>query len=145
MNTYYQGQAVIDAVARITAEHNYATSDVENAWGIQCSFDVYNCNPETIRNAEKVKEFVVLLTDLIAMKRFGECTVVNFGEDEKVAGFSMTQLVETSLVSGHFANLTNTAYLDVFSCKTYDPKVVEAFAKEFFEGDTCIAHVNLRK
>jgi hypothetical protein len=35
------------------------------------------------------------------------------------------QLIETSLISAHFANLTNTVYLDVFSCKPYDPEVVE--------------------
>ncbi len=43
----------------------------------------------------------------------------------------MTQLIETSLISGHFANKTNTVYLDVFSCKYYDPRAVGEFATEF--------------
>ena len=41
----------------------------------------------------------------------------------------MVQLIETSLISGHFANDTNSAYLDIFSCKGYDPAVVEEFSK----------------
>jgi S-adenosylmethionine decarboxylase len=68
------------------------------------------------------------------MKRFGETLVVHFGEDEKVAGYSMTQLIETSLISAHFANQTNTTYLDVFSCKLYDPDQVSEFAKSFFKA-----------
>ena len=44
----------------------------------------------------------------------------------------MVQLIETSLISGHFANDTNSAYLDIFSCKGYDPAVVEEFSKNFF-------------
>ena len=113
-------------------------------WGIASSFDIYNCNPDTIRDADKIRQFVVELCDLIEMRRFGDTTVVNFGEDERVAGYSMTQLIETSLISAHFANLTNTVYLDVFSCKPYDPAIVEDFARKFFGGTHCITNVNLR-
>ncbi len=74
------------------------------------------------------------------MKAFGTTQVVYFGEDPRVAGYSMTQLIETSLISGHFANLTNTAYLDIFSCKKYDPEQVAEFAKKYFEA----AHYNLQ-
>ena len=107
----------------------------EGSWGISSSVDVKNCSPIIIRSAELIKEYVTQLCDLIEMKRFGDCQVVHFGEDEKVAGFSMVQLIETSLISGHFANATNSAYIDIFSCKTYDPAVVAAFTKEFFKGD----------
>jgi S-adenosylmethionine/arginine decarboxylase-like enzyme len=115
-----------------------------NAWGIASSIDIYHCNPETIRSADKIKQFVLELCDLIEMKRFQDAIVVNFGEDERVAGFSMVQLIETSLISGHFANLTNAAYIDVFSCKPYDPDVVVEFARTFFGGKKVITHVNLR-
>jgi hypothetical protein len=96
----------------------------EKVWGIASSFDIYHCNPETIRNADKIKQF---------------------GEDERVAGFSMVQLIETSLISAHFANLTNATYLDVFSCKPYDPELVADFAKNFFGGSEIIIHANLRR
>jgi len=46
----------------------------------------------------------------------------------------MVQLIETSLISGHFANQTNNVYLDVFSCKFFDPNTVAEYAKEFFEA-----------
>jgi len=113
-------------------------------WGIASSIDIYECDPESIRDAEKIKQFVKELCDLIEMKRFGETQVVHFGEEERVAGYSMVQLIETSLISAHFANLTNTVYLDVFSCKPYDIHVVESFAQSFFDGKRSVTHVNYR-
>lgn len=116
------------------------------SWGILASLDLHHCNPETIRDAEKIKQFVIELCEKIDVTRFGECQVVHFADhDENVAGYSMVQLIETSLISGHFANKTNHTYLDVFSCKYYDPDVVEAFAKEFFEATDCVTTVVLRK
>lgn len=116
----------------------------ENVWGIATSIDIYDCDPESIRNADKIKKFVVELCDLIEMKRFGETVVVNFGEDERVAGYSMTQLIETSLISAHFANQSNAVYLDVFSCKPYEPAVVEEFARKYFGGSHCRTNVTFR-
>ena len=111
---------------------NKKTFDTENAWGMSTSVDLYDCDPSTIRDADKIKEYVKQLCDLIEMRTFGECLVVHFGDDPKVSGFSMTQLIETSLVSGHFANNTNAAYLDIFSCKWYDVEKMVQFSKDFF-------------
>ena len=116
-----------------------------DAWGLHSGIDIHGCNPETIRSADEIKRFVVELCELIEMKRFGECVVVNFGEDERVAGYSMTQLIETSLISAHFANQTNAVYLDVFSCKYYNPQVVAEFAKKFFGGKDYSMNYTIRK
>lgn len=113
-------------------------------WGLASSIDIYDCDPDTMRDADKIRRFVIELCELIEMKRFGDTLVVHFGEDEKVAGYSMVQLIETSLISAHFANLTNTTYLDVFSCKVYDPDVVAEFARDFFGGSHVLKHVNER-
>lgn len=121
------------------------TFEAENAWGLLTSVDLYECNPDTIRSAELIRQFVVELCDLIEMRRYGECQVVHFGENPKVSGFSMVQLIETSLISGHFANESNTAYLDIFSCKFYEPSVVEEFAKKFFEAKKSHRSYVLRK
>ena len=118
----------------------------DELWGMSLSLDLYDCNPDTIRDAHKIKEYVKELCDnVIDMKRYGECQVVHFGDDPKVTGFSMTQLIETSLVSGHFANNTNAAYLDIFSCKWYDVRKVKQFSKRFFEADVCITNVSERQ
>jgi S-adenosylmethionine decarboxylase len=111
-----------------------------NPWGMQAAIDIYDCDPSMIRDAAYIKKFVSDLCNEIDMKPFGECHVVHFGDDDRVAGFSMMQLIQTSLLSGHFANATNTAYLDVFSCKYYDPRSVAEFATGYFKG----AHYKLQ-
>ena len=117
----------------------------EGVWGIASAIDVYHCHPEKIRCAETIRRFTPELCDLLEMARFGETTVIHFGAEEKVAGYSMTQLIETSLVSGHFANSSNTAYLDVFSCKPYDPDLVRSFAERFFGGTHSTLQVHFRR
>ncbi len=117
----------------------------ENVWGLLTSIDLHYCNPELIRDAEAIKRYVDELCQLIEMKKFGDTLVVDFGEDERVAGFSMTQLIETSLISGHFANLTNAAYIDIFSCKYYDPQVAADFTQKYFQAKEMKIHYVLRK
>ena len=120
--------------------------ELVDAWGLDSGIDLRGCNPETIRNPEKIKQFVYELCDLIEMKRFGECTVVDFGEDPRVAGYSMTQLIETSLVSAHFGHKANPyVYLDIFSCKYYDPRVAAEFAQKFFEAKEYTLQYTVRK
>ena len=119
--------------------------ELKNPWGVLTSVDIYGCDPDIIKNRDKIKEFVYELCDLIDMKRFGDCQVVHFGEDEKVEGFSMTQLIETSLISGHFANASSRAYLDVFSCKFYEPREVAEFAVSYFRGSHYKMHIALRQ
>lgn len=138
----YQSDA-LDAIASEEAiRRDYEEQD---AWGLLTSIDLHGCDPAKIRDAETVKRHVHELCDRIGMKRFGETVVVNFGEDPKVSGFSMTQLIETSLISGHYANQTNTVYLDVFSCKYYNPVDAAEFSKEFFGAADYTLTYTLRK
>lgn len=117
----------------------------EKPWGMSTCIDLKECNPKTIRSAKKVKEFVVKMCDLIKVKRFGKTVVVDFGEDPRVSGFSMTQLIETSLISGHFVNQTNAVYLDIFSCKEYLPYKAAAFCKKFFGAKSMKIKINFRR
>jgi len=119
--------------------------DRQDPWGVLTSVDIYDCEPDIIRDAGMIEKFVRDLCELIDMKRFGNCQVVHFGEDEKVEGFSMTQLIETSLISGHFANATNCAYLDIFSCKFYEPREIAEFAMSFFKGNNYKMQITLRQ
>lgn len=114
-------------------------------WGIYTSVDIYGCDPKTIRSARKIKQFARELCELIQMKRFRDTTVVDFGDDPRISGFSMTQLIETSLVSGHFANQSNAAYIDIFSCKYFPPFKAAKFTKKFFSAQSMTVQVNFRR
>lgn len=117
---------------------------MKKPWGFELQIDAYCCNSEKIRDAKFIKQYVKDLCKLIDMKTFGKTIVVHFGEDEKVAGYSMTQLIQTSLISGHFANLTNTAYINIFSCKKYDVKKAIDFTVNSFEAKKYKKHYTKR-
>ena len=103
-------------------------------WGISSCIDLHDCDLELMQNADQIREFVVLLCERIKMRRYGETQVVFFGDEPRVQGFSMTQLIETSLISAHFADASRAIYLDVFSCAPYDPQETAKFAAEYFKA-----------
>lgn len=116
----------------------------ENPWGMSICVDLKECNLQIMKNADMIKDFVDKLVKFLDMKKFGETTVVDFGEDPRVSGFSMMQLIETSLVSGHFANNSRAVYLDIFSCKEYPPYKAAEFCKKFFEAKSYKMKINFR-
>jgi S-adenosylmethionine/arginine decarboxylase-like enzyme len=114
-------------------------------WGVSSAIDLYDCDLSLMQNAEAIREFVVLLCDRIKMRRYGETQVVFFGDEPRVQGFSMTQLIETSLVSAHFADASRAIYLDVFSCAPYDSQDAAEFAAEYFKASRYHLNVVHRK
>lgn len=120
-------------------------SSVTEYWGISSSIDLYECDLALMQNADAIREFVKILCERIKMRRYGETQVVHFGDDPRVTGFSMTQLIETSLISAHFANASCAIYLDVFSCAPYEPEEVAKFAAEYFKAATYNISIAYRK
>jgi len=114
-------------------------------WGMCSQIDVHKCDKKLIKNEQEIKYYVSTLCNLIRMKPFGECIVVHFGEDPKIEGFSMFQLIETSSISGHFSNSSNNIFIDIFSCKPYDLKAAINFTSNFFKGTLYTYNLNFRK
>ena len=119
-------------------------SEVEY-WGVSSCINLYDCDLALMQNADAIRKFVVLLCDRIKMRRYGETQVVFFGDEPRVQGFSMTQLIETSLISAHFADASRAIYLDVFSCAPYEPEEVAKFASEYFRAKHHHLHVVARE
>ena len=114
-------------------------------WGLSSSIDLYGCDLGLMQNADAIRDFVGQLCERIKMRRYGETQVVYFGDDPRVTGFSMTQLIETSLISAHFADASCAIYLDVFSCAPYDPEEVVRFASDFFKAKRHPLHMVARE
>jgi S-adenosylmethionine/arginine decarboxylase-like enzyme len=130
---------------RIEIRKERRMADSAEYWGISSSIDLYECDLGLMQNADAIREFVRILCDRINMRRYGETQVVFFGDDPRVQGFSMTQLIETSLISAHFADASCAIYLDVFSCAPYDPEDVMKFAADYFKAVTYNVNVVYRK
>jgi S-adenosylmethionine/arginine decarboxylase-like enzyme len=119
------------------------TVDGPPAWGLHTAIDLYDCDLTVMTDADALRRFAVELVDLLDMEAYGPPIVEFFGcgtwmpgqpEDEKpdTAGYTLVQLIQTSSITGHFADGIRRIFLDVFSCKPYDPGTVVAFARTFF-------------
>ena len=117
---------------------------LKKAWGLSCSIDLYDCNYDLITKPQPIKQFVTELATILKVKRHGPCQLTNYGGREGVYGFSMVQLIDASLISGHFSNASRAAYLDIFSCKYYDPKKAAAFSQGFFQAKKYKLNITLR-
>jgi len=102
-------------------------------YGQEVVLDLYDCDPATIRSARKLRAFVDELIALLGMKKFGRTQTPYFGlNSPHTAGYSLLQFIETSSIVGHFSELTNAAYLNIFSCKPFDANAAARFTKKFF-------------
>lgn len=113
-------------------------------WGKETLIDLVNCDGGLIRSRGIIADYAYQLVNLIDMKAYGVPKIVHFGESEKVAGFTLVQLIETSLISGHFVESNNSAYINIFSCKDYDEEVATHFTKMFFGAELMTYKVEQR-
>ena len=101
-------------------------------WGYHLMLDCAGCSEYAIRDPDTIYRFTKQLVKDIDMVAYGEPQIVNFGSGNK-AGYTLVQLIETSNICAHFCNEDGAVYLDVFSCKPFDPDVAIRVFVEYFE------------
>lgn len=104
-------------------------------WGYHQMLDCGQCDKELISSASNIKAFAIALVNKIDMVAFGDPQVVHFGSSE-AEGYTLVQLIETSNICAHFSESSLEVYLDVFSCKAFDPLLVEDTVIQFFKPMT---------
>lgn len=102
-------------------------------WGYHLMLDCAGCSYFSISDKETIYNFTKQLVKDIDMIAYGEPQIVRFGTGNK-AGYTLVQLIETSNICAHFVEEDNTMYLDVFSCKQFDPNVVENLVRQYFDA-----------
>ena len=104
-------------------------------FGAELILDLHGCDPKLIRSKAKLATFARQLCRRIKMKRYGEPILAHFGhKDPMTNGYSLVQLIETSSIVAHFSEGTNKVYLNVFSCKEFDPADAAEFCRKFFKA-----------
>lgn len=117
-----------------------------STFGMEVVLDLYDCDPGTIRSKEKLQEYTRELCQVVEMTPYGAPFAERFSLNEaKTAGYSIVQLIETSSITGHFSEEWNSAYINIFSCKEFDPKQAAEFSKDFFEADRVESTLRIRK
>lgn len=102
-------------------------------WGYELRINAAGCNHEALTNHDTIAAFSKQLVKDIDMVAWGEPLIPNFGHGDK-SGYSLHQFIETSNIDAHFVNEYNHIYLNIFSCKRFDSKIVLKLVKEYFSA-----------
>lgn len=115
-------------------------------YGLEVILDLHGCDHKIIKSRESIRSFVNKMCKLLKMKKFGKALIPHFGHDDPVtSGFSLLQFIETSSITGHFSELWDSAYINIFSCRMFDAKKAISFTKKFFKAKQIKARKIIRK
>lgn len=104
-----------------------------NYWGYHLILDCGRCNLDQMKDFDNVDTWIRQLVKDIDMEPIGEPRIeYTAGKFPDKAGFTVVQVIVTSSIVAHFVDNLQHIYLDVFSCKEFDPVVVEASIKKHF-------------
>jgi S-adenosylmethionine/arginine decarboxylase-like enzyme len=114
-------------------------------YGIELILDLHGCDSSKFTR-ESISGYFERLCELIDMKR----EVLHFWDDVGVPeedkqtlphtqGTSAVQFILTSSIVIHALDQLGAIYINIFSCKAYDPKLAEKFTVEWFGASDCSA------
>lgn len=117
----------------------------DQTYGVELVLDLFGCDPAMLSSADRLAQWAQQLCQLIDMKAYGDPFTARFGlAEDKTAGYSLVQLIETSSITVHVAESWRAAMVNVFSCKTFDPEAATIFTVDFFKG-VCVRRTLLRR
>ena len=108
----------------------------DNIWGYSLHVTLQKCQKDKIREGKFISYAFSKIVDFVKMTAYGETQLIHFGKDPKVTGYSAILFLEESNLTGHFVEGDDSAHIDLFSCKQFDPTETANYIKELFEAKT---------
>lgn len=104
-------------------------------WGFHLMVDCAKCNKDAISNKDNILKFNKELLQITKMKPLCEPIICfqNKNQGNRKSGYSFAQIIYTSSITGHFINKSGNAYIDIFSCKTFNIEKTIECIKKYFE------------
>ena len=104
-------------------------------WGMLAAIDLHGCDRERLADPDTIRAFVPVVIEAIGMKAHGPTLLERFGEGD-LEGWSAMQFIETSSLTIHADEFSGRCYVDVFSCKAFDPELAAGIAVRYFGGES---------
>ena len=101
--------------------------------GTHITWDVYNCNADTLSFIPKVKEVLNAIVEELQLSKVNE----SFKQFEPI-GVTGFILLEESHVSIHTWPEHEFAAVDIFSCKPFDAKRIQKLLMDSFVSDKVV-------
>ena len=102
-------------------------------WGVLAALDLHGCERAPLADPDTIGRFVAIVIDAIGMRAHGPLRLERFGDGE-FEGWSAMQFIETSSITLHADEVGGRCFIDVFSCRPFDPHLAAAIAVEHFGG-----------
>ena len=102
-------------------------------WGMMAVIDLHDCEYAPLADPDTIRRFVPDVIEAIGMRAHGPLMIERFGEGE-LEGWSALQFIETSSLTIHADEFSGRCYVDVFSCKAFEPELAAAIAVKHFGG-----------
>lgn len=103
----------------------------EESWGFHLVINMSECNSK-IDSLISVAQFFTDIIKELDMKTLSPLYIKKVSGEEG-RGVSGVQMITTSSITFHSDDDKRSVYLDLFSCKNFDPKKAEAFACKYFQ------------
>jgi S-adenosylmethionine/arginine decarboxylase-like enzyme len=97
------------------------------------AIDLYDCTKARVADGDCVRGFIAEVVPAIGMRAHGPTHLERFGSGE-LEGWSALQFIETSSVTVHADEVWCRCFVDVFSCKEFDPEIAARVACRWFGG-----------
>lgn len=117
------------------------------SYGKELILDIHECDPQTFTR-DSIEDYFEEVCDLIDMERCELYWWDDYGNppDEQetephLKGTSAVQFIITSNITIHTLDLMKSVYLNIFSCKDFDPVIAKQFSEEWFKGKTVNEHI----
>jgi S-adenosylmethionine/arginine decarboxylase-like enzyme len=101
------------------------------------AIDLHGCDRGALADPETIRGFVPALIEAIGMRAHGSLMLERFGDDE-LEGWSGMQFIETSSITVHADEVFGRCFVDVFSCRPFDPDEAGAVAIAHFGGTPAV-------
>lgn len=109
----------------------------EDHWGYHLILDCSECN-EKVDDPPAVTAYLKEMVTALKMVPVGEPMVHQFtGEGTEGRGTSGVQIIMTSSLTFHSDDDEWAAYIDLFSCKKFDPQTAIDLTNKYFEPKRC--------
>ena len=112
-------------------------------YGYELVLDLHGCNPRRF-NRKDIDDYFTELCQRIDMQKcevhFWDDVGVQPEErqtDPHTKGTSAVCFILTSSIVIHTLDILKTVYVNIFSCKNFDPDLAAAFTRDWFEAATC--------
>jgi S-adenosylmethionine/arginine decarboxylase-like enzyme len=102
-------------------------------WGMLAAIDLHDADRARLADPDVIRAFVPAVIDAIGMRAHGPLRIDRFGDGE-LEGWSAMQFIETSSITIHADEAPGRCFVDVFSCRSFDPEVAAAIAVAHFGG-----------